>query len=451
MTTTAQSDFRTAIRYELSDTGTFWSDAELNAAVSKTEGLLSRLIPKKAVKEFTITHEVTAETLVVASSTATCASFPIEYQTEILTNTGGTVTYVRDTDYTINYLTGVVTEIAALLPDASYKISYHKDPQRYPFTTTTLPNLIKPTRIEYPVGNKPASYLVSFDWVDNCLILNGDNALGTTAKHMRVYYDSMWTGSSSADADYPLSLYKACIVGASGNALIYKAEKYVQSAIIAISTLTAPTAPTAYIISAPTPPSPGASVIAPTLLELSFTATETALTAIATKVTAAIAYLTSGAALVNTLTVGDNVAQIYGQYGAVGMDGAGHITNEALARLKQIEASIANYSANVQAYNIKVQDNAQINNANLAKIQQSIDIQKIGYENYKTQVEAYEASVAKYAQQVQDRETAVRNNLDIAGRFLASGQAKINEFYSLCGAKPELQQYRSGVSQNSSV
>lgn len=464
MTTKALADYKTAIRYELSDAGTFWSDNELAAAVSKIEGFLSRTIPKKMVKEFVYTHEVVDETLTISSSTGTLSNVPVEAKSEVLMSSNGLTRYYKGVDYNINYLTGVVTEIGSLLPDTTYKISYHKDPQRYPISITNLPNLIKINRVEYPAGSIPTTYVTSFDWVDGYLILNGTVVMAT-GNNIRIYYDAQWTGATTEDADYPTTLFKTGIIGASGNALLYKAEKYIQTSITAITTLTPPTSPTLntitapsdYSVSKPTSPTLGSTITPVTPVTPSFTAVETALTAIATAQTAAIAYLTSGAALVNTLTVGDGVASTYGQYGNITMEGAGHRTNEAITRLKQIEVSVSNYVAQVQAYSAQIQEIIGSNTSLVNKFSEEIENERLGVQNHASLVQKYQydieqnnilvakyqQDVTKYNQQVQDRELTIRNYLDIAGRYLASGQAKINEFYQLVGIKPEIQQIKN--------
>jgi len=64
------------------------------------------------------------------------------------------------------------------------------------------------------------------------------------------------------------------------------------------------------------------------------------------------------------------------------------------------------------------------------KFRSEIDCETLGINNFGAQV-------TKYQVQIAEQEMKARNFLDIAGRYLASGQAKINEFLVMLGLKPE--------------
>lgn len=371
---TTLTAFREAIRYELSDAGSFYADNELNAAVAKTEGLLSRVIPKKKVVEVTLTHEVSSETLTIASSTATTTYKPIEWDSEVVTNSAGTTTYTRGTDFTIDYMTGVVTEIGSQMADGAYKISYHKDPQRYDLGSL-LSGMLKVTRVELPVGDKPPTYIPTFDLIEDFLVFGKDVSL-ETGDHMRIYYDSTWTGAdTSTQSDYPGSLSMVVLIGACGQALLQKAEKYVQSALTEVAIINS-----------------SADSMATPLADIN-TALDKIITYLssATVPPSAHDYLVDGDDYITTLNVSNNVAEKYADYARASIQIAASFIEEATQRIAEANA-------------------------------------------WANQADKY-AVTAKYY-------------LDIAGRFLASGQAKINEFYTLIGAKPELQQTRVHMTQS---
>jgi hypothetical protein len=371
---TTLTAFREAIRYELSDAGSFYADNELNAAVAKTEGLLSRVIPKKKVVEVTLTHEVSSETLTIASSTATTTYKPIEWDSEVVTNSAGTTTYTRGTDFTIDYMTGVVTEIGSQMADGAYKISYHKDPQRYDLGSL-LSGMLKVTRVELPVGDKPPTYIPTFDLIEDFLVFGKDVSL-ETGDHMRIYYYSTWTGAdTSTQSDYPGSLSMVVLIGACGQALLQKAEKYVQSALTEVAIINS-----------------SADSMATPLADIN-TALDKIITYLssATVPPSAHDYLVDGDDYITTLNVSNNVAEKYADYARASIQIAASFIEEATQRIAEANA-------------------------------------------WANQADKY-AVTAKYY-------------LDIAGRFLASGQAKINEFYTLIGAKPELQQTRVHMTQS---
>ncbi len=550
-----------ALDYELQDTGTLWSDAERTRAIQKTVNLMSRLIPKRSVVEGIITRTISSEALTIASSTGTLAHKPIKKGS--LTITGE----VEGTDYTVNYRTGVVTEVGSLLADGAYTANYELDSQMYNLSEVSLTDYIKIESIEYPVGDTPISK-PTFDVIDGFIVLRGSEVF-TEDDHIRITYLKKWTAPATAAGDYPTHLDDIVIIGSAGQCLIYKAELYVQSAVTILTAVTAPTnytitkptsptlstVPTVYTIvkpttptfpSAPTPPTlstltpPSAYTIskptsptlptaptAPTAPTPSYTAAELAMTAIGDAITAAIAYLTTGATYLSAFSWDEKAVADLGSHAAVAMEAAGHRVNEAIARLRQIEEALTLYASQVTSYGSAVNayanaingvigkyredinnEIAGINNVTastqiyvaeiqedgnlLSKYQQDVnqyaaqtaalvnkfqaEIQNelLGINNYSAQVNLYlaqvnalvskfqaeiqnetlginnfQAQVQKYSSQVASQEAVARGFLDVAGRYLASGQAKIGEFYAALGIKPEFVTQRAMSEQRS--
>jgi len=490
-----------ALDYELQDTGTIWADAERTRAIQKTVNLMSRLLPKRSVIESIITRTIADETLTIASSTGTLAYKPIKKGSLVITGE------IEGTDYTVNYLTGVVTEIGSLLADGDYTANYELDPQAYDLSEISLTDYIKIESIEYPVGDTPISK-PTFDVVDGFIILRGSTTF-TEDDHIRITYLKKWTapidetewaadtvthlhdyiiptaanttgyiyectvrasdfkthatteptwgivvgGTTTDDAitwtcresasDYPTHLDDIVIIGSAGQCLIYKAELYVQSAVSALSTITAVAA---YTFVKPTPATIPAytvmTALVPTPVVPVFTAAETALTAIGTAITAAIAYLTTGATYLSTFSWDDRAVADLGSHAGVAMEAAGHRVNEAIARLRQIEDSLTRYAAEVTAYGSTV--NAYANNISglTSRQREEVNAEVAAVQDYISRVQYYSAQVA-------NQEMKARNFLDIAGRYLASGQAKINEFLVALGFKPEFGTQRAMSEQRS--
>lgn len=62
-------DFRTAIRTDLADPSTFWSNAQIDRAVVRAVADLSRFLPKEAFKEYTLNFTITAESITSLATT----------------------------------------------------------------------------------------------------------------------------------------------------------------------------------------------------------------------------------------------------------------------------------------------------------------------------------------------------------------------------------------------
>lgn len=481
------TQFRTNIRLGLADAATFWSDAEIDRAVERTEFLLARLIPKKNIVETTITIDRTAEALTIASNTGTTTYKPIKYDSETITNPDGTTVEVRDTDYTINYMTGVVTEIGSLLADGAYTITYKQDTQRLDIGTLVT-NPIRITRVEYPVGDIPPTYLGSFDTIEDFLILHKDDIL-TEDKHLRIYYDSAWTAAGvSTGGEHPGHLDDAIVIGASGYCLTIKAEKYVQQAITelelvnaAADSMATPLADINDALDLAVKTAAGGALLAVTAaldkvavyLETNGT-TDNAKevladitdnidelrTAMKTAHDAANTYLdevdttdfalaTYGAeamlkvpissTLINTLTVGTQVAQKYAQLAAGWVGIAGARISAALGFIEEANSRLST----LRSYIEEAGGWSRIAEGFIAEA-----AQRLGVVNaYLTEASQRIAEVNAWAVQADRYEVTATEYLDIAGRYLASGQAKINEFFVLLGFKPELAHVQASAGQ----
>lgn len=451
---TTLTEFTTAVRAELVDAGTVFGTTQIQRAVTKTESILDRAIPKKAVYEGTYTA-AGSETLVISSDTGTIANLPVKYASEIIINAGGTK-MVRGTNYTINYMTGVVTEVTGL-DDGNYTCTYTIDPKRIAITTS-ITDPISITRLEYPVGDQPATYII-FDQIFNHLIISGDIQL-SDGNNYRIYYDAQWThAASSTDGDYPAHLDDAIIIGASGQTLIFQAEKYVQAAIDEVLLINA----AADSMATPLADINAALDKVATYLETYDTgdsSVDNARTLLATitdnaadlrtKVTVALAAAAAYTAdvdttdlggstygaedllkvpvdstLINTVTVGDQVTQKYVQLAAATV-GIGN-------------ARIAASLAQIEEANSRVDDIRSY-------IEEAGGWSRIA-EDFIGEAVQRIAEVQAWAVQAEEYQTTAEWYMEIAGRYLASGQSKINEFYTIIAWKKELQHGRASSGQ----
>jgi len=514
------ADMEAAMKTEVGNASA--TTAQLDRAITKTVSLMSRLLPKRAIAEATIGGSVTDAALTIDTNTGTLTYAPIEEGTLVIKNSGGT-TMVEGTNYTVNLLTGVVTEVGSALPDGSYTATYDRDPRVYKVSNLTS-TYIKLERVEYPVGDEPPVN-PTFEHIGDYLFFKGKDFALTEDEHIRLVYLTPWAVPGASAGDYQAHLDNAIIVGACGQYLIFEAEEHVVTAVTAVAALTAPTnytitaptmgtfpttpaayifvkpamgtlptVPTVYSYSKPTSPTLPSLPTAPTAPTLTFTAAEAAMDAIATEITAAKAHHTSGVDYINAATRGADVAKTYGQYADTVMGGAGHRANESISRLREIEDTLQKYASQVTSYGSDVNAYANQVSGLVGKYREDIEAESAGMTNYSAQVQAYAAQVRavvdefqikgqietvgsqiyasevtayaalvraivdkyqaelavqqagisnfaaqvnKYAAQVQEMQIRVTGLLDIAGRYLASGQAKINEFMLMLGIKPE--------------
>ena len=456
MGATNLTEYRTKIRAELHDGATFYANNEIDRAVAKFESILARLIPKKNIVETRIMIDRTSQALVINSETGTTDYKPIKYDSESISTTeaaGGTI-MVRGTDYNINYMTGVVSkyDTGSALSDGTYFITYKQDPMRLDIGSLVT-NPVKITRVEYPVGDQPPTYLTSFDLIEDYIILHKDTTL-TEGKFLRIYYDSQWTAATtSTDGEYPSHLDDAIILGAAGQCLLVRAEHFVQLSTAELELVNA----AADSMATPLAAINAALDKVATYLEtyndndnartlLARIADETAdlRTAINTHLgdadavlglsqstdldkatTGAEAYLDTGDALIPTLNVADRVSEKYSDYARARAALSAVRINATQVYIREAELRLSN----LRSYLEESSEWSKIASTFIAEA-----VQRISEVNaWAIQADRYRATSQEY--------------LNIAGRYLASGQAKINEFYIMLGFKPELQHTQASTSQ----
>jgi hypothetical protein len=496
------SEILQALRIEIQDTDQdIWDEVELVRALQKSIALMSRLIPKRTMTETVITREITGETLTISGGTGTLTYAPIQAGSLSIPNKEEGVT----NDYTVNLLTGVVTSVDSNLADGDYTVSYDLDPYILDISSL-LPDYIKIERIEYPVGDTPPSLVVVQQEIfGQYLIFNTEL---TEDNHIRFTYLTPWTPpTADSDGDFPESLDNAVIIGSAGQALIFKAEKYMHDALSEVTgiatlldtigdlslsapSITAPTAPTLstltaptdHTVSEPTAPDLPDTPTAPTAPTLSWTTVNTKLGLAETEIETAAGYMDSGDDLINTANTGKDAAAIFGEYSKAGVQNGLAYIQDAIVYLQQQQEELKQYSHEVTSYASEVNQYANEVSGTVGKYREEINSEMLNIHNANAKVARYRAeieedgnAIAKYAEQVRSyqvdvskyqQEVAafnanaqaivnraiqnlvlVESYITIAGRFLASGQAKINEMLVMLGQKPEYSMYKSSTEQ----
>ena len=448
------SEILAALRIELQDLDEdsyVHSEDDLSRAVRKCVSLMSRLIPDRGMVETTIVRAITGETLTIATDTGTLTYKPIKPDSLSIPNK------TVDTDYTVNYLTGVVTEVGSNLPDTDYTVSYELDSQMLDISSL-LSDYIKIDRMEYPAGEYPVAN-PTYDVLGDFIRLRGNTNTLTAGKHLRLMYLKRWTpATETVRGSYPTHLNDAIIIGSAGQALIFKAEKHTQAAVTAIAAgkvlldaiaaVTVATAPSisTEITAAQTALAAGiarfvSAVTAVGNMDTPLGASVTALDKVGAVVVTGVGYLTTGAAKINAATRGDKVGEIYGAYGS---------HQAGLAQTYDREG--AQRTALALGWEAKSGRETTIGNSYLNEGVQRLAVVARLLEKYRLELEGNSQDVAYYARQL-DRitkyETTAKQLIEISGRFLASGQAKINEMLIMLGLKPEYSTQRASSGQPS--
>ena len=221
------TEFQQNLRLELGDTdpdSEAWSTDELARTVDAAIHDLDRYLPLTKVYEVTISPTVTGEawTSGAAHGTyVTLANTMLKPGSEIVTNAAGTVTYTRDTDYTINYTDGKITTISGgdMVVATAHLISYTKS--KISVDISGLTDLIRISAVEYPMGNVPQTF-VGFKVVAGVLYIQTTASTSTQSqtemsegKHIAIYYEAVNTGPcESASPSFPRHLDEVVIMGA---------------------------------------------------------------------------------------------------------------------------------------------------------------------------------------------------------------------------------------------
>lgn len=345
----------------------------------------------------------------------------LAWDSETVTSSPAGTTYVRDTDYRINYLNGGIRYIStgSMAAAGTYLVTYKMD-DRILDMSSLLPkeDYIRIERVEYPVGDDPPTLLTFDPLGEDLLLIKGKDTTLTEDKHIRVRYLKPWTAPAAlSEGDYPKHLDNAVIIGATGQVLIFTAEKYVLSAVAALAAITAPTD---YTVTKPTPPT------TPTFTQTEFQKALDKMSDLeaseAGMLVDAVTLLTSGEAIITKINDADRLAEKYAQYAQVKLGVVAGYKELANAHFDEQIAKITSYSHQVADHANKVAaESAGVSN--------------------------FAAQVGKYDAEIRDQTLKVEYYLQAASRYLASGQAKINEFLIMLGIKPELFMTKSSSEQ----
>jgi len=311
-------EYRTELRIDLKDSGALWSDAELDRSVQRAVDDLSRFYPLEAIYEYTIDYTVTdeASTAPAVGTWMDLAYKPIKPESETITTSGGGSTYIRDTDYTMDYANGRYTIISGgnINESASIKVSYTKSKLGVDISAI-IADMIRIVRVEYPVSLVPQQFVSYNVWNDFMYV--GSKMTGqsqenlTNKKHIAIYYEKCHTAPlTTAAPSYPAFLDEVICIGAGAYALLMMALKYEHQAITDIAYVdTALDKVTTEMTALDDELTSAAGVWAG--------GESDALADITAALSDATSFLDDGDDFINTVNVGDNVPELYRDYANV--------------------------------------------------------------------------------------------------------------------------------------
>jgi hypothetical protein len=444
------------LRVNLNDpdvAGKTYTKEELESSIQKAVSDLSRILPDEKMADITLKFAVTDEvfTSTTLDTWVSLANAQIKYQSETVTNAAGTVTYTRDTDFTMDYLNGKIKPLSSgtMAAATNYKINY--DLLKIGCSISSIiDELMKVDLVEYPLGNIPQTPVSVKRWGSYLTILSGTGSQEqlSEGKHIGIYYQAVHTPpTSTAAGSYSRFLDHVIITGSEAYAMFLRVIKLIDSAKTLVTSASTDLTAAGAQLAATKPSDIEANIDAITEINThltgvtdsavaalngvadKLTAAETALTAIGTRSQAGVVYLNSGSPLINTATKGSSVAENYRGYAEAEAAFAAAYAREAEGRLSEATSLIQEATQRIATANI-------LANKDDLKAQRYTDASAL---RVSTGIQ-YIASANANLQ-------AAVNSLEIADRVKVEATEKRSEFWSVLGDRLQLR--RPSVSVDS--
>jgi len=311
----------------LANAGAQWSSTEIEYAVDRAVADLSRVLPRQLVLDHTVSYTVTGESVILVGGTKALANQYIKYGSETVKDETEVTTYVRDTDYTMDYANGVITRIATgdIGATDTLKVSYTKF--RVVIDMSSLTSVQRILRAEYPVAQVPQRFVAFWTWGDYLFI--GPPAGDTSqermseGKHAHIYYLADHTApTASAGGSYEGYLDSVVIAGAIAYCYTIRATQLKHDADGALNDADGAISDASNANAADGD--------------------------LDTALDNAHGFLTSGGSLINTVNQGEDVAGHYGRYAVAEAEvaaGRSRIRDSYLAMAERYSQLAAQYMA----------------------------------------------------------------------------------------------------------
>ena len=358
-----RADMRTAALLDLGFTTTSeYSVNALNRCNDQVTADISRLAPRERIYDYTHREQITDEEFTthatVLATAVTLTNKPIKYGSEVVTNTAGTTTYTRDTDYTMDYANGIITPLAAgtLVVNTTYEIDYKREPLAVNLASLTTLLQVITVIVE---GSSPQVVSSFYQEGDVLWLTTKDKSTqhGLADKqHVYIYYNAQHTApTDSVDGTFARFFDDVCIKGMVAYALRQKAQESMlfantreASAATAFAVMdeevakmhTALENVAVYLKN--NSGDDAAAILTVAAYEAEIAAIKAALDKVATELASATrnadSYLNSGDDLINAVNTGGDVGEGYRRYAETKVAMARTYLDEGLARLQSAEA-----------------------------------------------------------------------------------------------------------------
>lgn len=230
------AETRAALRRNLSGADAAWTNELIDGAVARAIDDLDRILPREVISDHTMIFAITGEVWASGTigTTVTLANKRIKPESETVKNEAGDTTYVRDTDYTMDYVAGTIATISggSIVADTNHQIDYTI--LEVYVDLSSLTGLIRISRVEYPGGQVPAEFQAYYTWGDFLVLTSfGVETQQRMAanKHVWVYYHAKHTTpDKDTDGTWKPQLDEVVLKGAGGYCLITKALELRHSA-----------------------------------------------------------------------------------------------------------------------------------------------------------------------------------------------------------------------------
>jgi len=228
--------FRTDIRIDLDAVGdtTNFSNALIDRAVQRAVRDLSRYIPNEKVLDLLIDTSISDDSFTSSQGNAVALDNKfIKPESEVVhtaVSKGGTK-YTRDTDYTMDYANGTITDLAAgsMADSTTHYVSYTVDEITAPLSSLSS-DLLKVHKVEYNPINLPQQFYTFAVWGDTLFIRgrrDSEQPQLLDGKHLWIYYYVQHTApTASANGTYPQELDEVVVKGALGYLMRAKASSF---------------------------------------------------------------------------------------------------------------------------------------------------------------------------------------------------------------------------------
>jgi hypothetical protein len=391
-------------------------------------------------------------------------------------------TFVRGTDYTIDYINGRIKWLTAgSMSSAKYLISYTKSKLGVNISSV-LPSLTRITSVEYPCDQIPQKFVSYSVFGDFLYVGSMSNKRGQEelldAQHLAIYYERPHTAPGEVGpGSYPAVLDEVVAIGAGAYAMLVKSAQCEHQAITDItSSRTAmvtiiaaihvlidtaldkvttyvtdmDTALDAFVTAIGTNPAAALAKVETNvaLAKAAFalaldTSIATDLTTLGTSITAVGTLQASGDDYIPTVNLGASVPENYNTYAQTQLGIASAMVSAINARISRINSYIAQgqgYNQAAAEYVAEAQGRTSLAEAYISESQGRYNMAM----SFVQEAQARTAEIDRMLNEANQYQLAANLDITLSDKFRAEAIERRNEFMSILAQKSEYRKRLSG-------